>query len=166
MATSSATFTRQIGGTLGTAIFLSLLFSGAQEKIASAFQSIAPTADFQAALRAPVGNAAANNAFISQVQAGAASGNPASGFGNALNDSSFLGLIDPRLARPFLVGFSDAMSTVFLVASILLIFAFIASLFLPHVELRSAAAFQKARSERGGDGSTGEDTDVPPAIAH
>ena len=157
VATSSATFTRQIGGTLGTAIFLSLLFSGAQEKIAEAFRTIAPGADFQAALRAPVGDAAANQAFISQVQAGAASGNPAGSFGNALNDSSFLGLIDPRLARPFLVGFSDAMSTVFLVASILLIFAFIASLFLPHVELRSAAAFQKARSERGGSTAEGSD---------
>ena len=140
VATSSATFTRQIGGTLGTAVFLSLLFSGARDKIADAFRTIAPTADFQAALRAPVGDAAANNAFIQQAQAGAASGDPSAGFGSALNDSSFLQHIDPRLARPFLVGFSDAMSTVFLVASAILVLAFIASLFLPHVELRKDSA--------------------------
>ena len=175
VATSSATFTRQIGGTLGTAIFLSLLFSSAKDKIGESFRVLAPQADFQAALRAPVGDAAANQAFISQMKAGSAAGDAASGFGNALNDSSFLNLIDPRLARPFLVGFSDAMSTVFLVASVLLVFAFIASLFLPHVELRSAASFQKARAGGPDDGDsaapTGAATEqaddlAPPAIGH
>ena len=175
VATSSATFTRQIGGTLGTAIFLSLLFSSAKDKIGESFRVLAPQADFQAALRSPVGDAAANQAFISQMKAGSAAGDAASGFGNALNDSSFLNLIDPRLARPFLVGFSDAMSTVFLVASVLLVFAFIASLFLPHVELRSAASFQKARAGGPDDGDsaapTGAATEqaddlAPPAIGH
>ncbi len=175
VATSSATFTRQIGGTLGTAIFLSLLFSSAKDKIGESFRVLAPQADFQAALRSPVGDAAANQAFISQMKAGAATGDAASGFGNALNDSSFLNLIDPRLARPFLVGFSDAMSTVFLVASVLLVFAFIASLFLPHVELRSAASFQKARAggpdhrdESAPTGAAGEEADdfAPPAMGH
>ncbi|MGQ0778195.1 MAG: hypothetical protein ACT4NY_27935 [Pseudonocardiales bacterium] len=33
--------------------------------------------------------------------------------GGVLQDSSFLQDIDPRLARPFLVGFSDAMDLVF-----------------------------------------------------
>ena len=33
VATSSATFTRQIGGTIGTAVFLSILFSKAAENI-------------------------------------------------------------------------------------------------------------------------------------
>ncbi len=168
VATSSATFTRQIGGTLGTAIFLSLLFSSAKDKIGEAFHTLAPQADFQAALRSPVGDAAANQAFISQMKAGAATGDAASGFSNALNDSSFLNLIDPRLARPFLVGFSDAMSTVFLVASGLLVFAFIASLFLPHVELRSAESFQKARAGGSAEGAAeGDDAEfVPPAMGH
>ena len=147
----------------------------AKDKIGESFRVLAPQADFQAALRAPVGDAAANQAFISQMKAGSAAGDAASGFGNALNDSSFLNLIDPRLARPFLVGFSDAMSTVFLVASVLLVFAFIASLFLPHVELRSAASFQKARAGGPDDGDsaapTGAATEqaddlAPPAIGH
>jgi hypothetical protein len=42
VATSSATFTRQIGGTLGTAIFLSILFSSAKDKIGEAFRVLAP----------------------------------------------------------------------------------------------------------------------------
>ncbi|NJM34801.1 MAG: MFS transporter, partial [Rhodomicrobium sp.] len=53
VATSSATFFRQMGGTLGTAIFLSVLFNGVPDKIAAALRSIVPTADFQAALRDP-----------------------------------------------------------------------------------------------------------------
>ena len=38
VATSSATFFRQLGGTLGVAVFLSLLFSTVGDKIASAFR--------------------------------------------------------------------------------------------------------------------------------
>ena len=33
VATSSATFTRQIGGTLGTAVFLSILFSAVPDRL-------------------------------------------------------------------------------------------------------------------------------------
>src|SRR5665811_2405562 len=40
VATSSATFTRQIGGTLGTAIFLSILFTAVPDRIATAFAKI------------------------------------------------------------------------------------------------------------------------------
>ncbi len=163
VATSSATFTRQIGGTLGTAIFLSLLFSGARDKIGEAFTVIAPTADFQAALRAPVGDAAANAAFIEQAKAGAAAGNPSAAFGSALNDSSFLQLIDPRLARPFLVGFSEAMSTVFLVASGLLVLAFLASLFLPHVELRKHSAMTQRNADNAAAADAAEQADTETA---
>ncbi len=136
VATSSATFTRQIGGTLGTAIFLSILFSQAGSKIGDAFSRLATTAPFQAALHNPnQGDPATNHQFIAQLQAASASGNPGGAGANALQDSSFINQLDPRLARPFLVGFSDAMSTVFLVASGVLVLAFIASLFLPHVDL-------------------------------
>ncbi len=153
VATSSATFTRQIGGTLGTAVFLSILFSGAQDKIAAAFQTLAPGPAFQAALQNPQGNAAADAAFISTLRAGQASGGGAgSGFGNALSDSSFIQQIDQRLARPFLVGFSDAMSTVFLVASAILVLAFLVVWFLPHVELRSGSAYtERGESDHAAD---------------
>ncbi|MGB8385731.1 MAG: hypothetical protein WCG47_31580, partial [Dermatophilaceae bacterium] len=68
-------------------------------------------------------------------------------FGNALNDSSFLQQIDPRLAAPFLVGFSEAMSVVFLVASVVMVIAFVASWFLPHVELRSGSSYDQRNAE-------------------
>jgi EmrB/QacA subfamily drug resistance transporter len=136
VATSSATFTRQIGGTLGTAVFLSILFSQAGTKIEQAFARIAPTPQFQAAVHHPTeGDPATNKAFVESLlaarQAGGASGLSSS----ALSDSSFISRLDPRLARPFLVGFADSMQPVFLVASGVLVLAVIATLFLPHVDL-------------------------------
>ncbi len=161
VATSSATFTRQIGGTLGTAVFLSILFGKAAENIPARYAEAASTDAFRAAVQAPTGDPAANQAFLQQLQT-AQSGGGTGGFSSALADSSFVQLIDPRLAHPYLEGFSQAMSSVFLVASGVLVLAFLASWFLPHVELRSNEAFAKARAEHA---ASGEDA-APTLPAH
>ena len=163
VATSSATFTRQIGGTLGTAVFLSILFSTVGDKIASALQKAVPTPEFQAALKDP-----ANAAFAKQMQAAQASGGSASGTG-VLKDSSFLNSLDARLAKPFLQGFSDSMDLVFLVGSGVMVVGFLVMLFLPHVELRGGSAYSergasdKADAERA---AAGEAAVAPPAMGH
>jgi EmrB/QacA subfamily drug resistance transporter len=138
VATSSATFTRQIGGTLGTAVFLSILFSTAPDRITSALQRVAPTADFQEALRDP-----ANATVAGQLQAQAGGGDT----GGVLKDSSFLSDLDPRLARPFLEGFSDSMDLVFLVGSGVMLVGFLVMLLLPHVELRSGSGYSERDRE-------------------
>jgi Major Facilitator Superfamily len=140
VATSTATFTRQIGGTIGTAVFLSILFSTAPERITAAMQKIAPTPNFQAALREP-----ANAEFARQLAEAQQSGGGAASASGVLKDSSFLSHLDPRLARPFLEGFSDSMSLVFLVGAAVMVVGFLVLLRLPHVELRSGSAY----SERG-----------------
>lgn len=144
VATSSATFTRQIGGTLGTAVFLSVLFSTVPERITAAFERISPTPEFQEALADP-----ANAEFAEQLQQG---GSAASGSG-VLQDSSFLNDLDPRLARPFLEGFADAMDLVFLVAALIMVVGFVIMLFLPQVELRSGSAYTERAAA---------DAEVPP----
>ena len=107
-------------------------------------------------LQNPQGDAAANASFIEGMKQ-AAAGNGAA-FNNALQDSSFVQRIDPRLAQPYLDGFSQAMSTVFLVATFILLIAFVVSFFLPHVELRASSAY----NERGGNGApTGPDAVAP-----
>src|SRR6478735_6869525 len=63
VATSSATFTRQIGGTLGTAVFLSILFSKAAENIPAAYSAARQDPNFIAALQNPQADAAANASF-------------------------------------------------------------------------------------------------------
>ncbi len=52
VATSSATFFRQLGGTLGVAVFLSLLFNSLPDKIQGALQSASVTPAFQQAVAA------------------------------------------------------------------------------------------------------------------
>ena len=143
VATSSATFTRQIGGTLGVAVFLSILFSAVPDRIQTAFAKIAPTPEFQAALKnpqAPTGNNQANTDFIQSLQQ-AQSGGGGGAAVNPLSDSSFIQQLDPRLAKPFLIGFSQAMDLVFLIGSGVMVIAFIVVWFLPHVELRSGSAY-------------------------
>ena len=141
VATSTATFTRQIGGALGTAVFLSILFSTAGERIQSALAAAIPTADFQAALADP-----ANAAVAAQFQAAQAAGGSGAATG-VLQDSSFLTGLDERLAKPFLVGFSEAMDLVFLVGSAVMVVGFLVMLFLPHVELRKSSAYGERASD-------------------
>ena len=147
VATSSATFTRQIGGTLGTAVFLSILFSTAGDKIASAYQVAGSTPEFQAAARNATG---ATKAYLNQQAQGGTSA--------SLSDTSFLSGLDPVIAHPFLVGFSSSMSTVFFVATFILAGAFVVSWFLPHVELRGGSP----QAER----ATQDKADEGAAIAH
>ena len=140
VATSSATFTRQIGGTIGTAAFLSILFSTVPGNIAEAMGRLAPKGDFQAALKDP-----ANAQFAKDFMQAQQSGGGAASSSGVLKDSSFLSHLDSRLARPFLEGFSDSIDLVFLVGAGVMVFGFLVMLFLPHVELRSGSAY----SERG-----------------
>ncbi|WP_064745445.1 MDR family MFS transporter [Pseudonocardia acaciae] len=140
VATASATFFRQMGGTMGTAVFLSILFSSLPDKIGSAFRAVAPTPAFQAALVDPAVRAnPANEPVLSAV-----SGGGLGGF--SLEDSSFLGRIDGRLALPFLEGFSSSMSLTLLVGAVLLIAALALVIFLPDVPLRQESGIEAQRS--------------------
>ncbi len=139
VATSTATFTRQIGGTIGTAVFLSILFSQVPEKIAVAMRAAAPTPEFQAALRDP-----ANAEFAKQLAQSGGGGNAsAAASSGVLQDSSFLNTLDERLAKPFLMGFSEAMDHVFLVGAAVMVLGFLVMWLLPEVELRKGSAYQE-----------------------
>ena len=152
VATSTATFTRQIGGTLGTAVFLSILFSTASEKISTALTAAIPTSDFQAALADP------KNAEVAKQFAASQAGGGSGAAGSVLQDSSFLTGLDERLAKPFLMGFSEAMDLVFLTGACVMVFGFLIMLFLPHVELRKSSSY--------GQRNEGQAADAPVAAPH
>ncbi len=155
-ATASSTFFRQIGGTVGVAVFLSILFSTVGGRIGSAFQTIVPTPAFQAALRDPAVLAnPANKPILAALHGGG--GGIA---GGVLQDSSFLQHADPRLARPFLVGFSSSMDTVFLIAAIVVIAAFVLILFMKEVPLRTQSGIEARASA---DAKTAGIPDAPAA---
>ena len=107
-------------------------------------RTVAPTPDFQDALRDP-----ANAAFAKQFAESQASGGAAQASG-VLPDSSFLTTLDERLAKPFLMGFSEAMDHVFLVGAGVMVLGLVIIWFLPEVELRKGSAYQE-RNEADAD---------------
>ncbi|MDT7803809.1 MAG: hypothetical protein QOI78_7242 [Actinomycetota bacterium] len=141
VATSAATFFRQIGGTAGTAVFLSILFGTVGDKIANAVRSAIATPAYTAAL-------AQHPEFAQQLKSGL-----------DVNDTSFLSSLDPVLARPILQGFAESMSTVFLVGGIVLTVGFALVWFLKEKPLSDKSAMeQRAEAE--------EDATPALALAH
>ena len=143
VATSSSTFFRQIGGTLGVAILFSVLYTRIPETIAAAFTDKTNLANLQAAASdAAVRSDPANADILSLLQR--AQSGDSGAVGDSLNaDSSFLNNADPRLSAPFLQGFNDAAVSVFGVALLVVLVAFVLSWFLKAAPLRSKSALQE-----------------------
>jgi EmrB/QacA subfamily drug resistance transporter len=139
VATSSSTFFRQIGGTLGVAVFLSILFSTVGDKIAAALKAAAGTPSFQAAAHDPaIAGVKPNSDFLAALQA-QQSGKSTSFFSNVLNDSSVINQLAKPFADPFKVGFSQSMDLVFLAGACVVLVAVAVLAFLPHIELRGTS---------------------------
>jgi len=225
VATSASTFFRQIGGTLGTAVLLSLLFAVFPSNIQNALSDKPTlTSALDAALTPSVANAPENKQIMDQIynkivdpiekqaQAGAhqagvqqlvAQGIPqdvaeqqvpaapidfsnpdqrkqvvdqavpavqaqlekSSNAGNsssATNDTSFLNDADQRLAQPFLVGFNASAVQVYWVAMIVVLLAFVLTLFFKAPPLRAKSALQEAADDAA-DAQAAEDRKLTPA---
>ncbi|WP_423919878.1 MDR family MFS transporter [Frigoribacterium sp. 2-23] len=145
VATSASTFFRQIGGTLGTAVLFSVLFTRIPTTIGEAFKDPSLQEGTRAALSDPTVVADPANAQIVKLLQSAQSGDT-SQVGNALNgNTSFLNGSDSRLAAPFLDGFANATVTVFTVALCVVLVAFLLSWFLKATPLRQKSAIDEAR---------------------
>jgi EmrB/QacA subfamily drug resistance transporter len=209
VATSASTFFRQIGGTLGTAVLLSLLFTVFPSNIKTALVDTPTlTSALDAALTPSVASAPENKQIMEQiytpivtplekqaqtaahaagVQSLVAKGIPQDvaeqqvpaapiDFSNAdqrqavvdkaapavedklkasdsgsssadVNDTSFLNDADPRLSKPFLVAFNASAVTVYWVAMIVVLIAFVLSLFFKTPPLRAKSALQEAADD-------------------
>jgi EmrB/QacA subfamily drug resistance transporter len=145
VATSSVTFFRSMGGTLGTAVFLSVLFNVVGGKIATAYRDAQGTADFQASIRANPGQLQT----LQQAQSG-----------SALNDTSFLSRLSDVVSHPFKVGFSGGIQIVFILAAAVMVVGLIVVLFLPEVPLSQRSAQQQRADDilaaENSDGVPGE----------
>ncbi len=141
VATSSATFFRQMGGTLGVAVFISILFNQLADTIPAAFKRTDVQAGLKEALQDPAVTSNPQNAeFVASLSSG-----DVAGLAARLNtDSSFLNDLDPRLARPFLVGFAEAGVTVFAAAAVVVSIAFVIAIFTKAPALRDKSAVQEA----------------------
>lgn len=227
VATSASTFFRQIGGTLGTAVLLSLLFTVFPTNIQNALGDKATlTNALDAALTPSVASAPENkqimdqiynkivdplekgaqakahatgveqlvakgvpqdvaeqqvpaapidfsnadqrkavvDASVPQVQAKLKNQNTSSN-ASATNDTSFLNNADPRLTKPFLVGFNASAVQVYWVAMIVVLVAFVLSLFFKTPPLRAKSALQEAADAKSeaaaAEAAAGEREPVP-----
>ena len=141
VATSSATFFRQMGGTLGVAVFISILFNSLRDTIKSAFANKDVQAGIAEALQDPAVLSDPNNAEILD----ALQSRDMAGLSEKLNtDSSFLNNLDPRLARPFLMGFAEAGVTVFAIAAVVVAIAIVLAIFTKAPKLREKSAMHEA----------------------
>ena len=129
VATSSSTFFRQMGGTLGVAVFLSILFNSLADKGAEIGAKI------QAAIAANPGllNDPRNAVFTS--------GQDVSEL--IQSDSSFLKTASPELADPIKQAFAESTASVFIAASVVVITAFVLSIFIKEVALRTKSGVQE-----------------------
>jgi len=161
VATSAATFFRQMGATAGTAVFLSVLFSNVSGEIAKAFARDVPSPAFQAALNDPaVISDPANAPVLDMVRNPGAGGAQGSG---VLSDSSFIQHLDPRLAAPFKEGFSEAMQLVFLIAACVMLLAFVLVFFIKELPLRTMSGLQAKAAEEAEAAQARGDTRTVPA---
>ena len=134
VSTSAVTFFRSMGGTLGAAVFLSILFTTLPNKIKAAFTAAQTTPEFMQAAAAHPDQVQA----LQQVTAGGS---------GALNDTSFINRLADALSHPFKVGFSDSMSMVFLITAAIMVIGLVVVFFLPELPLRQQSAAQQRASE-------------------
>lgn len=135
VATSSATFFRQIGGTLGVAVFLSILFSVLGDKAVWIGEQIQKTIGANPALLT-----LPENEILKDAGAG--------GLGELVNtDSSFLQVISPEIALPIQTAFTESGAVVFASAAAVIAVAFVLSLFVKEIPLRDKAGFAAAAED-------------------
>ncbi|MGZ4604607.1 MAG: MDR family MFS transporter [Blastococcus sp.] len=142
VATSSVTFFRQMGGTIGVAAFLSILFTTLPTKIIEAVQA-----------------AIAANPAVAPQFAGLKGANTTS------DTAAFLAHQPAAVVDAFKVGFSNSIALVFLVAAAVVAIGFFVMLFLPQVALRNESGIQAQQSGAGeitgkGDEATADDAAI------
>ena len=149
VATASATFFRQLGGTAGVAVFLSILFSRVGGSISSELEQA--TAD--GSLARGVQEGLADPALRQDPQALGiveALADPATGAGaleTVTKDSSVINRLPELIAHPFEQGYALSMSEIYLVAGILAVVASVVLAFLPAIVLRTGSAQAEAARE-------------------
>jgi EmrB/QacA subfamily drug resistance transporter len=182
VATSSSTFFRQVGGTLGVAVIFSVVFGVVGNSIQSAFAKTSTLkAALNAALNPAVAGAPENSAIMSKIYGpivknitanlpsqvdlsnatqrsavvdqvlpavqkalGAGTGNASTSLDS---NTQFLNGASHALSAPFLDGFSQAMVTGFWVSFVVVVIAFILSLFLKATPLREKSAMQEVADQ-------------------
>lgn len=135
VATSSSTFFRQMGGTAGVAVFLSILFATLADKGAWIGQQIAGVLKAKPELMSLPENSVLAEAGPEGLSALVA------------KDSSFLQTISPEISEPILVAFTQAGVVVFNSAAAVVAVAFVLSWFVKEIPLRTQSGVEAKAAE-------------------
>ncbi|MET9492295.1 MDR family MFS transporter [Nocardia sp. NPDC006630] len=145
VSTAAATFFRQIGGTLGAAVFLSVLFTRLAPNIRTELIAAGHDQKFQQALLN--GRTDGNPADMALSQG--LLNHDTSAAQHVLADSSVIQRLNPVLAKPFQVGFAESLSTVFLTTSAVALVALVLVAFWKEVPLRTTVGDAPAEPAAG-----------------
>ncbi|MGZ4661672.1 MAG: MDR family MFS transporter, partial [Arthrobacter sp.] len=133
VGTSSAAFFRSMGGAVGTAVFISMLFSLAASRVADGMKAATTDPAYLAVLKDPaVASDPANAKLYDFFKNGASN--------DSLNDTSWLHTANSTLTRPITEGFATSIDTVMLTAAALTGLAFLISFALPRKKLTDQKA--------------------------
>jgi len=125
VATSSVTLFRQIGATMGTAVFLSILFGQIGVNSNQRFDEVLANPEFQAQLNNPENFETLER--LESIKTGA----------SALDDSSWIANSNEILIRPLLDGFTDSLSLIFIIGSGLMLLGLITAYFVPNKKIEN-----------------------------
>lgn len=131
VATSSSTFFRQMGGTLGVAIFLSILFAGISDRANQIIAGVQKVVSGNPEILQDPRNKFLLEQDLESIDK------------LVTTDSSFLEIISPELSYPIKEAFAQSASQVFVVASVVLVSGFILSFFVKELELRTKSGVQE-----------------------
>lgn len=123
VATSSVTLFRQLGATVGTAAFISILFGKVGKETQNAFAASVTDPEYQKALMDP--NNAATVQQLQALQAGQAT----------FDDTSWLASANRTLIHPILEGFANSMTYVFFIGAIVVAGSIIFAILTPNNKL-------------------------------
>jgi len=160
VATSASTFFRQIGGTVGTAVIFSVIFTRWPLNIATAFDTASVKDGLAVAMADPEVLADPDNAQILGILK-----DPSAAAGSVSGDTSFLNTSDPRLSAAFLEGFANSAITVFWIALAVVLVAFVVSFFLKAPPLRAKSALQENADASAAEAELAAEAAAPIASA-
>ncbi|WP_049758990.1 MDR family MFS transporter [Renibacterium salmoninarum] len=142
VATSTATFFRSMGGTVGTAVFISMLFATAQDKIATLLGDAMKNPTYAAMFKDPaIVKNPDNKGFLDFIQ------NAQNGGASNLNDTSWLRSANKALTEPIRNGFAQSIDLVMLSAAVLVGVAFLVTFFLPKKKITDPKEASAAKEE-------------------
>ncbi|MBF6332832.1 MDR family MFS transporter [Nocardia transvalensis] len=139
-ATAASSFFRQIGGTLGVAMLLSLLFGVLPSNIDDSLEAASSHPAFRQAMATALHSGDTTDGEFARGVIHHDRGT----IEHVLDDSSVIQRLNPTLAAPLKSGFTDSMSTVFLAASGTALLALILVLFWKEMPLRNESAADSA----------------------